>query len=230
MYLQVTTALALIHTLCNSLQHAHSFPRLLYLHQFSPGNGFQCRSFLSFCVHVLIGRWSSQPTPTFLTAVWRLNSNGNRPLLYNLSMDRTENASPNRSSIVASHSYRTNHAENTTSRVLHCRMLWICCPAMSMFADPFPSNGCLCWLDDVISTHTANWHPLIQTAHETELRLVFQDVMHCCLVCRYQCWKGICHLLVHFSTMKMAETVRFLWKTGTYFPNDTASKPSRVQS
>jgi hypothetical protein len=49
----------LIHTLCSLQQHVWSFFSLLYRHWLSPGNGFQCHSFLSFCVHVLSGQWLS---------------------------------------------------------------------------------------------------------------------------------------------------------------------------
>jgi hypothetical protein len=57
---QATTALSLIHTLYNSLPHALYLLSLPYLHQLSPGNGFQFHSFPSFRVHVLTGPWLSQ--------------------------------------------------------------------------------------------------------------------------------------------------------------------------
>jgi hypothetical protein len=48
--------LLLIHTLCSSLQHILSLLSVLCLHRLSPGKGFQCRSFISFRVHVFTGR------------------------------------------------------------------------------------------------------------------------------------------------------------------------------
>jgi hypothetical protein len=48
MYVQVTIVLLLIHTLYSTLQHALSLLSLLHLHRFSPCNGFQCCSILSF--------------------------------------------------------------------------------------------------------------------------------------------------------------------------------------
>jgi hypothetical protein len=42
-------------------------------------------------------------------------------------MDRTENTSPNSSSIVASRSYRMDRLENTASQLLHCCLLRIWC-------------------------------------------------------------------------------------------------------
>jgi hypothetical protein len=65
--------------------------------------------------------------------------------LYNLGSDRIENTSPNSSS-GASRSYHTDNIENTTSQLLHCFLLRICCLATGVFAQPFPSNSCLCWL------------------------------------------------------------------------------------
>jgi hypothetical protein len=54
--------------------------------------------------------------------------------------------SPNSSSIVASHSYRTDRVQNTASQLLHCCVLQICCLTMVVFAEALPSNDCLCWL------------------------------------------------------------------------------------
>jgi hypothetical protein len=65
--------------------------------------------------------------------------------LCSLSTGRIENTSPT-SSIVALCSYRMDCVENTASKLLHCCMLRICCLAMDMFAEPLPSNGCVCWL------------------------------------------------------------------------------------
>jgi hypothetical protein len=39
-----------------------------------------------------------------------------------------------------------DHAENTTSQLLHCCLLQSCSLATGMFTEPFPSNGCLCCL------------------------------------------------------------------------------------
>jgi multidrug efflux pump subunit AcrB len=52
-YLQVTIALSLFHSFHNSLHLTPSLLSLLYLHQLSPGNGFQRRSVLSFRIPVL---------------------------------------------------------------------------------------------------------------------------------------------------------------------------------
>jgi hypothetical protein len=57
------------HTLCSSLQHIQSLLSLLYLHQLSPGNSFQC---CSFCVHTLTGRRLSHNSliaPTLLVII-----------------------------------------------------------------------------------------------------------------------------------------------------------------
>jgi hypothetical protein len=53
-------------TLCSSLQHALSLLSLLHLHRLPPRNGFQSRSFLSFHVHVLTGRWLSHKKLTHI--------------------------------------------------------------------------------------------------------------------------------------------------------------------
>jgi hypothetical protein len=66
--------------------------------------------------------------------------------LEHLGTDRIGNTSPNNSSIVASRRYRTDRVENTSSLSLHCCVLRICCLATDVFAQPFPSKDCLCWL------------------------------------------------------------------------------------
>jgi hypothetical protein len=48
--------------IANSLHHTWSLLSLLYLHWLSPGNDFQCRSFLSYHVNVLTGRRLSHNT------------------------------------------------------------------------------------------------------------------------------------------------------------------------
>jgi hypothetical protein len=85
----------------------------------------------------------SHQTPTLLTAVWRLSSNGSWRSLYCLSTDRIGDTSPKQFFYC---SYRTDRAENTTSQLLQCCVLRICCLATGVFAEPFPSNGCLYWL------------------------------------------------------------------------------------
>jgi hypothetical protein len=62
--------------------------------------------------------------------------------LYNLSMDRIENTSPNSFFIVASCSYRMNCVENSTSQLLHC---CVCCLALGICAKLL-SNAWLSWL------------------------------------------------------------------------------------
>jgi hypothetical protein len=65
--------------------------------------------------------------------------------LYSLGTDRIENTSPN-SSIVVSRSYPTDRVEKIAFQLLHCCVVRICCLLTGVFAEPFPSNGCLCWL------------------------------------------------------------------------------------
>jgi hypothetical protein len=82
---------------------------------------------------------------TLVTAVSRLSRNRSCFSLYNLGTDRIENTSPS-SYVVTSRSYRTDRVENAASQLLHCFRLRICCLATGVFAQPFPSNGCPCWL------------------------------------------------------------------------------------
>jgi hypothetical protein len=65
--------------------------------------------------------------------------------LYSLGNDRIENTSPN-SSTVASRSCRKDRVQNISSQLIYCCMLRICCLAKGVFAEPFPSKGCPCWL------------------------------------------------------------------------------------
>jgi hypothetical protein len=83
--------------------------------------------------------------PTLLSVVSRLSRNRTSFSFYSLCTDRIENTSLN-VSVPASRSYRTDRVENTASQLLHCCLLRICCLATGVFAEPFPSNGCLCWL------------------------------------------------------------------------------------
>jgi hypothetical protein len=55
-------------------------------------------------------------------------------------MDRTENTSPNSSSIVASRSCRTDHVENTVSQLVHWCVLGTCCLATGLHATVFLSS------------------------------------------------------------------------------------------
>jgi hypothetical protein len=66
--------------------------------------------------------------------------------LYSLGTDRIEKTSPDSSSFDASRSYRTERVKNIACQSFHCYILIICCLATGVFAEPFPSNGCLCWL------------------------------------------------------------------------------------
>jgi hypothetical protein len=66
--------------------------------------------------------------------------------LSSLGRDRVENISSNISSSVTTRSYRTDHVENTASKLPNCCLWRICCLATSVFAEPFPSNCCLCSL------------------------------------------------------------------------------------
>jgi hypothetical protein len=54
--------------------------------------------------------------------------------------------SPNSSYIVAPPIYRTDLIENTASHFFHCRMLRFYCLRTRVFAEPFPSNECVCCL------------------------------------------------------------------------------------
>jgi hypothetical protein len=83
--------------------------------------------------------------PSYTPRHWVTISQRTVDSLCSLGTDRIENNSPN-SSLVAIRSYRTDRVENTGSKLLHCCMLRICCLATGVFAEPFPSNGCLCWL------------------------------------------------------------------------------------
>jgi hypothetical protein len=65
---------------------------------------------------------------------------------YSLRMERIENVSPNSSCIIASRTYDRDCVENIASQLLHCSVLRICCLITGVFAEPFPGNGCLCWV------------------------------------------------------------------------------------
>jgi hypothetical protein len=136
----------LIHTLYDSIQRVLRLLRLLYLHCLSPGNGFQYRSFLSFCIHVLTGQQlshnsliapslvaiSHQP-PTLLTAVSRLlMAAGPRYIVWHRP-----------------------HREHYFQQLFYCCMC-VCCGyylakgvvyrainyQRSLFTEPLLSNGC----------------------------------------------------------------------------------------
>jgi hypothetical protein len=88
---------------------------------------------------------SHQP-PTLLTAVSRLSHKRSCSSLCSLGTDSIENSPSNSYSIVASLRYRTDRIENTAFHLLRCCVLQVCCLATGVLAEPFPSNGCLCWL------------------------------------------------------------------------------------
>jgi hypothetical protein len=52
----------------------------------------------------------------------------------------------NKTPIIASRSYCTDHVEDTDSKLLYCCMLRISCPETAVFSELFPSNACLCCL------------------------------------------------------------------------------------
>jgi hypothetical protein len=108
-------------------------PQLPYLQPYWPATVSELSARLAAISH--------QP-PIRLTAVSRLSRNRSCSSLYSLGMDRIENTSPN-SSIVASRSCHTDRIKNTTSHLLCCCMLRICCLATGVFTEPFPSNGSL---------------------------------------------------------------------------------------
>jgi hypothetical protein len=113
---------------------------------------------------------SHQPL-TILTAVLRPAPNRSCSLLYSLNTGLAENTFSNSSSIVAARSYRTDRVETTASHLLHCCVLRICCLAMGVFAEPFPSNDYLCWLHSFY---------LEQICRNTFLRrwIYFDEVWH----------------------------------------------------
>jgi hypothetical protein len=115
--MQLTIEISLIHTLYNSLQHPLSLPSLLCLHQSLSGNGFQHRSFLSFCVHALIGRGL---TPKYLNSGFVLlitsRQGQHRKHLFS-------------SSIVAPRRCPTDRLENTSPQLVHWCVLGNCCVA-----------------------------------------------------------------------------------------------------
>jgi hypothetical protein len=134
----VTKALSLIYTLNSSLQHAPSLLSLLYLHQWM---------FSRSRAHVHAG-WRPSHTNLLLFSLpsQRLPRNRSCFSLYRLGTDNTENTSRNKSVIVVSRSYSTDRVDNTTSQLLHCCVLRNCRLATCVSAEPFPSNGGLCWL------------------------------------------------------------------------------------
>jgi hypothetical protein len=80
-----------------------------------------------------------------------LSRNHSCSSLYSLGVDRTENTSPNSSSIVASHSYHMDSTDSTASQLLHCCVLWLCCGTYIAMAvvqlltlQSLPSNGSTC--------------------------------------------------------------------------------------
>jgi hypothetical protein len=93
------------------------------------------------------GAISHQP-PTLLTAISGLFCNGSWSSLYNFSMDPTKNTSANSSSVVAWHSCWHGLHREYYFQQLFCYVC-VCCGhslGKGMFAAPFPSNSCLCWL------------------------------------------------------------------------------------
>jgi hypothetical protein len=74
-------------------------------------------------------------------SLWR---NGSWSSLHSLGTDRTVNTASKSSSIVTCMSV----AEITWRLLSHCLLTGV-------FAEPFPSNGCLCWLRNSFSRHAA---------------------------------------------------------------------------
>jgi hypothetical protein len=99
-----------------------------------------------FTVSVLRLPFSSPPTTHMVTVEVFYPAFTPQPPLYSLGTDGTENISPNISSTVVSRSYCTDRAKNTVSKLLHCYGIRICFLATGVFAEPFPSNGCFCWI------------------------------------------------------------------------------------
>jgi hypothetical protein len=105
------------------------------------GSGFQRRTFPFLWVPELspasatIFSTDCLPAVSLSTQTLGLSANGCCPSLYSLDTDRTENTASNSSSIVS-----CMPVVAITWRLLsHCL-------AMGVFAEPLPSNGCLCYL------------------------------------------------------------------------------------
>jgi hypothetical protein len=102
-------------------------------------------------------------------------------------MDRTENTSPNSSSIVASHSYHTDRVGNTASQLIHNCILRIYCLATGVFAEPFTSNCCLCWLHSSFLEkicHRARRHAcrcLVSARYIASARTALKTFFYCCV-------------------------------------------------
>jgi hypothetical protein len=82
--------------------------------------------------------------PPLLTVVSRLFHNRRCFSFYSISMGHRENTSPKIYSIVASHSYHADRIKHTSFQLLLDANLL---SSYRLFAEPFPSNGCLCWFD-----------------------------------------------------------------------------------
>jgi hypothetical protein len=111
-------------------------------------SGFRRSSVLDFGVQWLL----SSLAGTFqlrLQSFQMMNSQCTLDSLCSLGTDRIDNISPNRSFIVASRSYLKDCGEKTVSQLLRCL-------ETGVFAELFPSNGCLCWFHRSCLDHI--WH------------------------------------------------------------------------
>jgi hypothetical protein len=93
--------------------------------------GLNCSSPLINSLHYTNSQASSHLTPTSYSSHCHLKTllscNHSCSSLYILGTDCIENSTPNSSSIVVLRCYFTDCIQNTTSKVLHCRVLRICC-------------------------------------------------------------------------------------------------------
>jgi hypothetical protein len=84
---------------------------------------------------------------------------------YNALAQTAQKKPPPTVLLLLHHVATTDRIQNSAFKLLHCSMLWICCLAMGMFAEPFASNGCLYWfhsssLEQIchIMLHGQRWH------------------------------------------------------------------------
>jgi hypothetical protein len=85
---------------------------LIYLHQLSPGNGFQRRSFLSFRVLLLTGRRLSHNQLMLFWLTYEDSLLIAAPACYIASARTAQKTCPNNSSVVASRGYSSDQVEN----------------------------------------------------------------------------------------------------------------------
>jgi hypothetical protein len=75
-----------------------------------------------------------------------LSANSSWSALYSLCTGPTKKTLPTVLLSLHDVAIGTDRVENTVSQLPHCCFLRSCCVGRGMFAEPFPSSGCLCWL------------------------------------------------------------------------------------